>query len=556
MRARGPVESWVASVLDAALDACPGVAAATGAVDVAAPSKLGEARAQIRFSSSARLDRNAWRALAEGLAQHPALERVVPVPPGVYLTFAPGVLESALARCAGAAPLPAPAADAPGVVVVFCSPNTNKPLHIGHLRACFLGMSLSRLLEAAGTPVARSQMLSNFGIHMCQALAMHDGTSTPSTAGVKGDHFVGALYRSYHDAVAAAPDLGCEGGACNSDDPPCVRCRPGHLLRRIASGDRALFSASERLGEWAIEGILETQRAVGTEHDTCIRESGVIERAVETLERAVAEGACLRRDDGSTYIPVRSTGEAELTLLRRDGTSLVFSMLLGVYLTRAEIFPGWQVVELTGEQWRAGRTAMYEVLRRIGRDDLSERTEGVFFGMVQAGGKVMQSRAGTVVDADALLGRTAFRVAGWEAATRQVRDDPARRAELAATVVKYHVLRFARGEGFDFDEEAMWDDSTRRIESVLRALQWCGRAGAAPAGHEKVRPLSLLLARQGAVAGRALAKRDPAILVRYLDEVADKIAGVARAGAPTADVAAAAESVIRRTLALLDVRLP
>ena len=82
--------------------------------------------------------------------------------------------------------------------MVYCSPNANKPLHIGHLRACFLGMSISRLFEATGIQVARSQMLSDFGVHICQALAMYDSAGDPRTAGIKGDHYVGELYRAYH----------------------------------------------------------------------------------------------------------------------------------------------------------------------------------------------------------------------------------------------------------------------------------------------------------------------------------------------------------------------
>ncbi|MGH2688595.1 MAG: hypothetical protein ACRDKW_07290, partial [Actinomycetota bacterium] len=302
-----------------------------------------------------------------------------------------------------------------------------------------------------------------------------------------------------------------------------------------------------------------TQRRIGTAHDTCLRESEVIATSIEALESAVAAGVCRRRPDGSVYIPVRSTGEADLTLLRRDGTSLVFSMLLGVYLTRAALYPGWQVMELTGEQWRAGRTAMYEVLTRIGREDLSATTEGVFFGMVQLGGRVMRSRSGTVVTADELLDRTAERVRGWEACPESLRDDAAARDRLGTALLKYHVLRYPRADGFSFDEEWMWTEATARLGAVLRTRTWAQTEGG-PLDHPdgdrpEVRSLLLTLARHGASAGRSLARRDPAILVRYVDDVVAKAQVAARRGPVPPRARTAVGHVVDRSLALLGIDL-
>ena len=528
-------------------------------LDISATSRLGEVRACVAFDDSARPDAKVWRRLGETLSQDPAVKSVVPVPPNLYVTLAPGVIEAGLTQCIKQDPLIPASYATPGVVVVFCSPNTNKPLHIGHLRACFLGMSISRLFEATGIKVARSQMLSNFGIHMCQALAVYDGMSVPGAVDIKGDHYVGELYRTYHTAVARSEQSECDDFTCRAEgeDPPCIRCRPSHLLRRMSAGDPALLEANRRLSEWAIEGILATQARVGTTHDTCLRESEVIALAVHTLKQAIDSGVCQRRADGSTYIPIRSTGETELTLLRRDGTSLVFSMLLGIYLTRDRIYPGWRVIELTGEQWRAGRTAMYEVLRRIGKEELSAATEGTYFGMVKSGTQVMQSRKGTIVLADPLIDSVADRVCDWKQCPAGVREDRAAQVHLAVALLKYHVLRFPRPEGFSFDEEAMWVDATKRLGAVLRILTWAQSMEQTISSdsehHPEERSIALTIARHSAIARRALEKRDPAVVVRYTDYLTDKALAAARQNALTPGMCAVVSHVLRRSLSLLGI---
>jgi arginyl-tRNA synthetase len=558
---QGPVESWLTTLLNESMSDSTEIAAQVVSVDLSASSKLGEVRAYVSFSYPATPDRTAWGRLSEILSGDPSISRVVAVPPAIHVTLAPGVIESGLDRLA-AEPLIPERPGEPGVVVVFCSPNTNKPLHIGHLRACFVGMSVARLFEATGAPVARSQMLSNYGIHMCQALSMHDGAESPESVGVKGDHFVGDLYRRYHEDLARVAGPPCDDVECGLEagSRQCTRCRPIQMLRQMQRGDPELIAASRRLGEWAIDGILATQARVGTTHDVCLRESAVIADAVKAIERAVEAGVCQRREDGSIYIPVRSTGEADLTLLRSDGTTLVFSMLLGIYIARGALYPGWKVVELTGEQWRAGRTAMYEILRRVGRKELAATTEGVFFGMVRLQGQVMRSRAGTVFLADSLVDDISERVAGWEAPRGGVPCDEAARDRLAVALLKYHVLRFKRAKGFDFDVDTMWNDATTRFGAVLRALTWaeqpCTIEDRAEFEYQgQVRSLSLALARQSAYARRALEERDPSVMVRYVDDVVEKVLAVARRGQATHEVRRAVSLVLRGSLALLDIDL-
>jgi arginyl-tRNA synthetase len=532
----GPVEQWLRSTLAATVEAA---GAAITDVIFTEGARPGDFRVLVSWDGAATVDRTTWKDLAARVTALGGLERAVAVPPAVYVTVSPAVIERVVAEAGAARPV----TEHPGVVVVFCSPNTNKPLHIGHLRACFLGMSLSRLLEAAGVEVRRSQMLSNFGIHMCQALAMLRGDEAPAG---KPDWFVGELYRRYHAAIAELP-------ACTScQATACLRCRPLAMLRRMVDGDEALLAANRQLGEWAIEGIRATQERIGASYDSGLRESEVLRVAVDAILRGLDAGVCYRRDDGSIYVPIRTTGEAELTLLRQNGTSLVYSMLLGIYLSRNERYRGWDTIELTGEQWRAGRRAMYELLEYLGRGDIVAATEGVFFGMVQLGEQVMSSRHGNVVLADELLDRMAARVRDSDRFDAATRTDSGKSDALGIAMLKYFVLGQPRGEGFSFDEDTMWADTLDRVVALRGLLRECSAAAPSDA-RPTSRPLAMALARQAVIAKRALVQRDPAIVVRYIDDVVKLARLAVRKRELGAAALRAVDRVVRASLSLLDI---
>jgi arginyl-tRNA synthetase len=190
---------------------------------------------------------------------------------------------------------------------------------------------------------------------------------------------------------------------------------------------------------------------------------------------------------------------------------------------------------------------------------VGERTEDVWFGMVHMGGELMKSRAGAVVLGDALLDSFRDRVAAWEECPIPLAgDDDYDRMGVA--LVKHHILGFARRSPIDFDEDVMWADATERLGRIVRALAWADSDADAPddGPTEVDRGLALALAREGAVADRALHQRDPAILVRYVDELADRALAVAAAGEPVvgAPLRAAYARVVRRVLDLLGIELP
>lgn len=547
----GPVEHWVRHFLGGlSSSSMPKEGIRISEVSVCEGARPGDFRGIVSWARLAKPGPADWRRLAESIAAAPEIVKAVAVPPGIYLTLAPRVLEEVLASATACTEEP----QEPGVVVVFCSPNTNKPLHIGHLRACFLGMSLSRMLQAARIPVRRSQMLSNFGAHMCQALAAYNGIETPTTAGMKPDWFVGRLYRDYHASLREKPSPDCDGMNCRANgERPCMRCRPLNLLRRMVDGDERLLAINKRLGEWAIEGIAATQARIGATYDSGLRESETLSVALEAIQRAIDTGIFRRRDDGSVYVDIHTTGDAELNLLRQNGTSLVYSMLLGIYLSRADRYLGWNTLELTGEQWRAGRRAMYELLERIGRQDIVSTTEAVFFGMVQHGDGVMSSRHGNVVLADELLERIAARVRNSDRFEPHIRSSPEVSDAFAVALLKYCVLGYPRNEGFSFNEDEMWLGTIERLLAVrwmlIEAGATDGRDGEVPSGAAS---LAMALARHSAVHKKALNRRDPALVVRYLDDLVKVVRATGRRGL-SKDLRAALGRVVRSALSLLDI---
>jgi hypothetical protein len=229
-----------------------------------------------------------------------------------------------------------------------------------------------------------------------------------------------------------------------------------------------------------------------------------------------------------------------------------------VHLARGRRYPRWRVLEFTGEQWRSGRAATYQVLERLGRADLARRVENVWFGMVRHGGTTMASRTGTGVVADALLDAVRDRVAAWTGRPPALAGaDPDR---LGVALVKYWLLGHPRRSPVEFDPDALWATATAGVGALAAALAWA--EGPAPAGppapEAPTRALALALAREGAVADRALHQRDPAIVVRHLDEVAAAAAQAARRGAVPEALRAACARVLRRglDLAVIDLAAP
>jgi arginyl-tRNA synthetase len=503
--------------------------------------------------------KEACRDAAAKVAEADWIDQAVGVPPRVYLTPRLDVLAAQVVdgiyderRTYGTGDEHA----GKKVIVSYNSPNANKALHLGHLRVCFMGMAMANLLDARGYETLRSEMLSNYGIHICQAIAAYerwgDG-STPESTGMKGDHFVAQWYAMYHARLAEVPEL---------EDHAAT------LLQRMEAGDDKLLAFNEQFTEWSIAGIFETYERIGAFHDFRFRELDTLPIAMRLITQALLRGECLRRPDGSVYVDLDDKSLGQVTILRRDGTPLVFTQLLAVWVRREQLHPYHEVMHVTGDQWTAGVNALLEILRRFGCERAGSMTEGVYFGMVKLPEGKMRSREGIVVGADMVLDRLRDRMIDeWAAAAPGPIDHFQRNVseQLGLAVVKYWLLGFKRHAYITYDEEVMWREGRAGLAAVVRVLRGVEEAeaeqptGDTPGSKSAAlarRELLLRLNAMPRVVGQALERRDPADIVHYLDDVCRRAAQCNRQALLDAATWRAVGIVVRRSLALLDIVLP
>lgn len=506
--------------------------------------------APAEFRVDARQGADDARALAKVLADVPGIVTALAVPPRVYVSLDAEVLRNAVTdavathgpRYGWAAPRDEP------MVFSICCPNANKPLHVGHLRNCFLGVAAAKLYETQGYDIVTTEELANFGIHVAQALVAYQRWGygeEPATSGLKADHFVGSYYTRFHTEHNAG-EPGLEQEAID-------------LLLRQWAGDPDEVALNERVTEWAIAGIRETYLRIGLRHDFVLRELEALPVGMALVEEGLRTGACTRRPDGSVYVDLSDVGLGEVTLLRRNGTPLSLVFFVAIWVRRAQLHPRGRVVRITGEQWRESFTQFLEILRRLGHPDIADGTDGIWYGMIRSPDGKIRSREGTDVSADSLLDgfRDRFAV-DWGSAEPYHHETCER---LSVALLKLFILGKRREDTITYDDEAVWAETARigRLTAVLR-LADDPPAGAKPpegkASRRAVTDLVLALNALPWVFARAAARYDAADVVAHADRVARLVLDCERRGVLDAGLARAAGRVVRNALAVLDVALP
>ncbi|WP_160093677.1 arginine--tRNA ligase domain-containing protein, partial [Rhodococcus sp. T7] len=445
--------------------------------------------------------------------------------------------------------------------VNFSDPNANKPLHVGHLRNNFLGMAVSGLLGATGYRVRRSEFISDWGIHICHAVVAHrrwGGASTPATAGVRGDRFVGAFYARFH-AENAALKSGRAKRSIEPGDADGVQTdirtelerEAAQLLGRMEAGDCAAAREVLRAAAWAEEGIGCTYRRIGTRFDVVIRESEVLDLGREMVERALVAGHCARRPDGSVYIDLDDLNMGELTFLRQDGTQTVYTRGCAVMIPRGEAGNTDRMVDLLGHHWKARYDAALRALSIFGYE-WAGRVEPLYFGMVRTPEGKVSSREGTALLADAVIDDLMTRLSshGLEAAEL-----------LAIGLLKYHFLSIRADRDIVFDPTDVWRRSLPKFALVVRTITALSTAELADYGvaAEKNGPaLRRLLLHLDALPGvveRSAARLDTTALTHYINVCCQCVDACARDGIDPA-TAGAVGVILQRALGILNIRVP
>lgn len=376
-------------------------------------------------------------------------------------------------------------ADSPLVMVEYSSPNTNKPLHLGHVRNNLLGYSLSKILEAAGNRVVKTNIVNDRGIHICKSMLAWqkwgDGC-TPESTGKKGDHLIGDFYvlfdKHYKAEVADLMAQGMTEDEAKNEAPLMREAR--EILVRWEQNDPEVRRLWQTMNGWVYEGFDETYKRLGVGFDKIYYESETYLEGKELVLKGLEEGKMYRREDGSVWADLKENGLDEKLLLRKDGTSVYMTQDIGTAKLRYRDFPINKMIYVVGNEQNYHFQVLSILLDRLGFEWGKDLTH-FSYGMVELPSGKMKSREGTVVDADDLMD-TMEQQAAETAADRFKDMTPEQARETARMVgmgaLKYFLLKvdpkknmlFNPAESIDFNGNTgpFLQYTYARIQSVLR----------------------------------------------------------------------------------------
>lgn len=296
-------------------------------------------------------------------------------------------------------------------MVEYSSPNTNKPLHLGHIRNNLLGYSVSRILEANGHKVIKVNLVNDRGIHICKSMLAwqkYGNGETPASSGMKGDHLVGKYYVEFDkhykaeiaDLLAGGMDEEQAKQQAKQQAPSILEAQ--EMLRKWEARDPEVTALWETMNGWVYEGFDKTYDALGVSFDKIYYESNTYLLGKDLVNDGLQRGVFYRRDDGSVWIDLTPDGLDEKLLLRSDGTSVYMTQDLGTALERYKDFEFDSLVYVVGNEQNYHFQVLKLILKKLGYD-WSDTIYHLSYGMVELPEGKMKSREGTVVDADDLI---------------------------------------------------------------------------------------------------------------------------------------------------------
>lgn len=293
------------------------------------------------------------------------------------------------------------------IVIEYSSPNTNKPLHLGHIRNNLLGYSLSRICGAAGNRVIRTNIVNDRGIHICKSMVawqMFGEGATPESAGKKGDHFVGDYYvlfdRKHREQAAELEAGGATPEEARDNAPLMLAARD--MLIRWEAGDAETVKLWHMMNSWVYEGFDVTYKALGVEFDKIYYESDTYKLGKEIVLRALNDGHLIRKDDGSVWIDLTADKLDHKLLLRSDGTAVYMTQDLGTAVIRYNDYHFDRHIYVVGNEQNYHFQVLAIALLRMGFE-WAHGLHHFSYGMVELPEGKMKSREGKVVDADDLI---------------------------------------------------------------------------------------------------------------------------------------------------------
>ncbi|GAB5565666.1 MAG: arginine--tRNA ligase [Winogradskyella sp.] len=294
------------------------------------------------------------------------------------------------------------------VMVEYSSPNTNKPLHLGHVRNVLLGYSVSEILKASGQKVYKTQIINDRGIHICKSMLAWQrfgNGETPESTGLKGDKLVGNYYvefdRAYKTEISKLVDEGQTEDDAKKNAPILLEAQK--MLRKWEAGDEEVVSLWKTMNQWVYDGFEETYKSIGVDFDAYYYESDTYLLGKEFIAEGLKTGVFFKKEDSSVWCDLTEDGLDEKIVLRSDGTAVYMTQDIGTAIQRLKDYPdvGGMVYTVGNEQDYHFKV-LFLILKKLGFD-WAENLYHLSYGMVDLPSGKMKSREGTVVDADDLI---------------------------------------------------------------------------------------------------------------------------------------------------------
>ena len=293
------------------------------------------------------------------------------------------------------------------IMVEYSSPNTNKPLHLGHIRNNLLGYSVAEILKAAGKKVYKTQIINDRGIHICKSMLAWQrfgNGETPETSGLKGDKLVGNYYvqfdKAYKEEVSVLKSQGKTEEEAKAQAPILMEAQ--EMLRNWEAGDEKVVDLWKRMNQWVYDGFEETYNQLGVDFDKNYFESDTYLLGKDVVAEGLKKGVFYRKDDGSVWIDLRDEGLDEKIVLRSDGTAVYMTQDIGTAIQRVQDFAIDGMVYTVGNEQDYHFKVLFLILKKLGYE-WADNLYHLSYGMVDLPTGKMKSREGTVVDADDLI---------------------------------------------------------------------------------------------------------------------------------------------------------
>jgi arginyl-tRNA synthetase len=373
------------------------------------------------------------------------------------------------------------------IVVEYCGPNTNKPLHLGHVRNMLLGYSLSELLAFAGNNVKKVNMYNDRGIAICKSMVAwkrKGNGETPETSGTKGDHLVGKYYVEFDKLYKAEIENLIQQGTTKeeAEKKAPILLEAQEMLRQWEAGDGETLALWKQMNDWVYEGFFETYKKIGVDFDRNYYESETYLLGKKLVEEGLNNGSFYKREDGSSWVNLTDKGLDEKVLLRSDGTSVYLTQDLGTAQLRYEDFKMDKSVYVVANEQDYHFKVLQLTLEKLGKPYAA----GIYhlsYGMVDLPTGKMKSREGTVVDADDLIADMINTAAEHTKALGKIEDFNSNEATalynaIGLGALKFFILRvdpkkrmmFNPEESIDFHGQTgpFVQYTHARIQSILR----------------------------------------------------------------------------------------